>query len=73
MKNKKIEITPKFIKKYLEDLTGEDFSVKGRKRNIVELRWVAFKLTRTLTRLSLTQIGELYNKDHATMPDLCLE
>lgn len=67
MKNKKIEITPKFIKKYLEDLTGEDFSVKGRKRNIVELRWVAFKLTRTLTRLSLTQIGELYNKDHATV------
>ena len=63
----KIQITPLFIKKYIEDLTGLDLSTKSREREVVELRFIAFKLTRTLTRHSLSKIGAIYNRDHATV------
>lgn len=64
-----INITPKFIKEHIEDITGvKDLSIKSRKREIVEIRSVCFTLTRTLCLgVSLASIGELYNKDHATV------
>jgi len=63
----RINITAKFIKKYVEKATDLDLSSKSRKRDVVDTRRVAFKLTKSLTKSSLDSIGELYNKDHATV------
>jgi hypothetical protein len=59
--------TPEEIKELIEKITRTNLSVKSRKREIVDYRIVAFKLTRELTNLSLAAIGRLYNKDHATV------
>lgn len=67
MITKKINISPTYIKNYIEELTEMDLTSSSRVRSIVEMRWVAFKLTRVLTRTSLYKIGELYNKNHATV------
>ena len=63
----RINITPKYIKEYIEEITGMDLAAKSRVREVVDVRRVAFKLTKTLTKSSLTSIGKLYNKDHATV------
>jgi hypothetical protein len=63
----KIQITPLFIKQYIEDLSGKKLDTKSRERELVELRFVAFKLTKYLTRSSLSKIGKIYNRDHATV------
>jgi len=62
-----MNITAKFIKEYVEELSDIKLDTKQRNRCIVETRWVAFTLTRDFTNLSLSKIGELYNKDHATV------
>lgn len=40
---------------------------KSRKRNLVEARQMAFLLFREFTELSLSQIGQKFNRDHATV------
>jgi len=40
---------------------------KSRKREIVYQRAAAFNFLRQNTQLSLTSIGDLFNKDHATV------
>jgi len=62
-----MNITPEYIKNYIETLTELELSSNKRNREIVETRWVAFKLTKMLTRSSLSKIGKVYNKDHATV------
>tara|TARA_R110002020_G_scaffold469107_1_gene693852 strand:+ start:72 stop:638 length:567 start_codon:yes stop_codon:yes gene_type:complete len=62
-----INITALYIKNYIEELTGMDLAQKTRKREIVDARRVAFKLTKSLTKDSLASIGKIYNKDHATV------
>ena len=62
-----INITPVFIKNYIEELTGIKLSEKTRARIVVDVRRVAFKLTKELTNASLSSIGRLYDKDHATV------
>jgi chromosomal replication initiation ATPase DnaA len=62
-----MSITASYIKDYIEELTQMDLTAKTRKRAVVDVRRVAFKVTKSLTRISLTSIGELYNKDHATV------
>jgi len=72
---KELCITPLFIKEHLENLIVNrtvglnelNLSDASRKREIVQYRWVGFKLARMLTKSSLTTIGKVYNKDHATV------
>lgn len=40
---------------------------RGRPRELVEARHIAFYLMRKLTGLTLTQIGEIFNRDHSTV------
>lgn len=65
MKNK--TITSPLIKELVESLTNIDLTTKNRYRNIVQYRFVAFKLSKELTFDSLTYIGKLYGKNHATV------
>jgi len=53
--------------KFVNDFFGFDISVKSRKRNIVEARMMYAKLMKVYTNMSLTDIGLLINKDHATI------
>ena len=63
-----MKITAEYIKNYIEKLTEQDLSDKSRKRDLVNSRIVAFKLTRTFTNNSLSKIGKIYGgKDHATV------
>ena len=60
-------ITSELIKELVESLTDLNLSVKSRKRVIAHFRFVAFKLSKELTLDSLSSIGKLYNRDHATV------
>ena len=62
-----INITPIYIKEYIEGVTGMDLGARTRVREVVDVRRVAFKLTKVLTGSTLTAIGKLYNKDHAAV------
>ena len=62
-----MNITPKYIKEYIEEVTQMDLGSKKRTREFVEMRCVAYKLTRVLTKMGLSRIGELYNRNHATV------
>lgn len=64
---KNITITSKLIKELVEEITNIDLTTKKRYRNIVQYRFVAFKLSKELTFDSLSYIGKLYGKDHATV------
>lgn len=63
---KKVQVTPAYIKEYIEQKTGIDVSIKSRKRHIVYLRFVAFRLSRDF-EATLSEIGEPYGRDHATI------
>jgi len=52
---------------FINDFFGFDISIKSRKRNIVEARMMYAKLMKVYTNTSLTDIGLLINKDHATI------
>lgn len=52
---------------FINDFFGFDISIKSRKRNIVEARMMYAKLMKVYTNASLTDIGLLINKDHATI------
>jgi len=55
------------IKSLLIDLFKNDFSNKDRQRHSVYQRAVFFKLCRDLTPYSLSAIGAVVNKDHASV------
>lgn len=65
----RIEVSPEFIKEQVELFTGfKDLSVKSRKREITEARFIAFKITKVLCpKASLSSIGKVYNRDHASV------
>ncbi len=52
-------------KKY--DISKEDIKSKKRPKNIVWARQVAIYIIREITELSFPDIGEIVNKDHATV------
>ena len=58
-------ITIKFIKEYIEELTGLKLDVKSRKRELTEYRFLAYTLSRELTSSTLVTIGDLYGVDHS--------
>jgi hypothetical protein len=65
-------ITPKLIKSMIETYSGVyDISIKTRKREIVEMRFVYFFLCKnyciSTEKLSLRAIGEIVNRNHATV------
>ncbi|QDP58860.1 MAG: putative bacterial DnaA helix-turn-helix protein [Prokaryotic dsDNA virus sp.] len=57
----------KTIKKLVEERTNINLLIPTRKRKAVYARAIYFKLAREKTHLSLKQIGESLNKDHATV------
>lgn len=70
----KRELTDKFgvndLFKVIEEVTGiskERMLVKTRVRSVVVARQIFFHFTRKYTKLSLTQIGSIFNQDHATV------
>lgn len=64
---KKIDISPLYIKEFVEEKTGLKLDTKSRKRKIAEIRFVCFKLTKELTKNTLSSIGEPYKRDHASV------
>lgn len=40
---------------------------KSRQRDISDARKIAFRLLRDVSRLTLVQIGKIFNKDHSTV------
>lgn len=63
--DKNFEATKTF--EFVNDFFGFDISIKSRKRSIVEARMMYAKLMKVYTNTSLTEIGLLINKDHATI------
>ena len=57
----------KIIKKAVESAFNTCISVKSRKREIVYMRSIYYKLCKDFTNESLDAIGKQVNKDHATV------
>ena len=57
----------KIIKKAVESAFNTCISVKSRKREIVYMRSIYYKLCKDFTNESLNAIGKQVNKDHATV------
>lgn len=55
------------IKYLVEREIGVDLSIQSRRRHLVYARFIFFKLARDNTRYSLSDIGRLINKDHASV------
>ena len=55
------------IKKAVESVFNTKLSVKTRKRDVIYMRCIYYKLCRDLTFESLNSIGKQVNKDHATV------
>jgi len=55
------------IKEIVDNYFELDLKRNTRKRNYVEARAVFYKLCREFTKLSLEQIGQQVNKDHASV------
>lgn len=56
------------IKQSVENITGQDLMIRNRERGRVEARYVAFKVMKdTFTRISLTEIANFFNLNHATV------
>lgn len=51
----------------IEQQTNEKLGVKNRKRHIVTLRFIYFKLARQYTNYSFERIGDALAKDHASV------
>lgn len=61
-------MTPQFIKEYFDLKFKIDLSTKSRKRDIVEKRFIAFKITKELcNNVTLERIGKAYKRDHASV------
>ena len=48
-------------------MSAEDLRSRSRKRGVVFPRQLAIYLTRKFTGHSLTEIGEMYDRDHSTV------
>ena len=57
----------KIIKKAVENAFNTFIDVKSRKREIVYIRSIYYKLCKDFTKESLDAIGKHVNKDHATV------
>ena len=55
------------IKKAVESVFNTKLSVKTRKRDVIYMRCIYYKLCRDLTFESLNSIGKQVNRDHATV------
>ena len=66
MKSNKTLQTEK-IRLYIESCLNIDITKRTRKRNYVYARTIYFKLCREYTKLSLSDIGETMNMDHASV------
>ncbi len=61
----------KLIIQRVASYTGADPFKKNKKSKIIEARQVAMYLIRKTTHLTLTGIGELFNRNHATVIHAC--
>ena len=57
----------KRIKDYVDKCAGYDISSKLRDTEIVKFRTLYFKLAKQTTHWSLSKIGKIVNRDHATV------
>jgi hypothetical protein len=55
------------IKKYVDDCAGYDISTKSRNTEQVSYRTLYFKIATDTTNFSLSKIGQMVNRDHATV------
>lgn len=55
------------IKKYVDDCAGYDISTKSRTTEQVSYRTLYFKIAIDTTNFSLSKIGKMVNRDHATV------
>ncbi len=55
------------IKKYVDDCAGYDISTKSRNTEQVSYRTLYFKIAIDTTNFSLSKIGKMVNRDHATV------
>ena len=55
------------IKKYVDDCAGYDISTKSRTTEQVSYRTLYFKIATDTTNFSLSKIGKMVNRDHATV------
>jgi len=55
------------IKELVDSEFGLDISVKNRKATVVYARCIYYRLCREYTKASLYEIGEILNKNHATV------
>lgn len=55
------------IKLLINDELGVDIDDTSRKRSVVEARALYYTILKNTTNLTLSKIGELVNKDHATV------
>ena len=67
----KHEIELKMIKDYVDKCAGYDISDKRRDAEIVKFRTLYFKLAKQTTHWSLQKIGNMVNRDHATVLHAC--
>ncbi len=62
-----------YAKKIIDIVSGrfcvpvDELKARSRKREIVECRQVAIWIIKKKTRLSLSQIGKLFDRDHSTV------
>lgn len=55
------------IKLLINDELGVDIDDTSRKRSVVEARALYYTILKNTTNLTLSKIGKLVNKDHATV------
>ncbi len=63
----KYEIELKRIKNFVEKYAGYDISTKLRDAETVKYRTLYFKIASDTTKYTLSQIGKIVNRDHATV------
>ena len=64
-------ISPITIKKSVESAFNRSIDIKTRKRDVIYMRCIYYRLCRDLTYESLESIGKQVNKDHATVLHAC--
>ena len=56
-----------YIKRIVENVSREKIGDRSRKENLVFLRWIYFYLAKQYTLSSHEKIGDLVNRDHASV------
>ncbi len=67
---KKIDLIKEMVATYYNQPMS-DFTRRGRKKEVVNLRYVAMWLISKLTTVTLMEIGKSFSKDHATVIHGC--